>query len=547
MKKAMMAAGAWAALAGATFAGGLDAGTLKVSPLDGEKWWGAVTLLGSRQPYSDLERRDLATRNYCNPCAPLFVSSKGRYVWSDRPFAFAFENGTLCIEHSDGEPRLFVGGKTLKDAYLAACREHFPPTGRIPNELFFSRPQFNTWIESQLVGNGQRMVEGYIDAIVANRFPCGVFMVDDGWAPRDRYGDLVFDRETFPDPKSLFARARKAGMRTLLWLTPYVFGHADFYREGVRRRLFIRYPQDGSVYAGSYWPTLPECGVLDLLDPNAWAPIEARYRKFMVEYGFDGYKFDFTDAECLNYRDKRTGSAAPLAAGKAPVDYTEAWGRFAAAFEFHELRAGWKAGGLPLVYRLQDKKHSWQDLAKLIPDMLAAGLVGCAYTCPDMIGGGDGGHLREAQRTGTIDARLFVRSAEVQALMPMMQFSAAPWRILNGRDLDCCRAAAELHVEFAPLIVELAHHASRTGEPIVRTMEYEFPGQGFDACLQQFMLGSDWLVAPVVRADDSVEVRLPAGTWKDDLGELHVGPATLRLEKVPLGRVPRFHNERKEN
>ena len=52
--------------------------------------------------------------------------------------------------------------------------------------------------------------------------------------------------------------------------------------------------------------------------------------------------------------------------------------------------------------------------------------------------------------------------------------------------------------------------------------------------------GSRWLVAPVTTPDNAKTVELPAGTWRDDLGALHEGPATLRLENVPLSRLPRY-------
>lgn len=153
-----------------------------------------------------------------------------------------------------------------------------------------------------------------------------------------------------------------------------------------------------------------------------------------------------------------------------------------------------------------------------------------------MIGGGTaaGGF-----QTG-VDRKLFVRSAQVQALMPMMQFSVAPWRVLDGEALACCREAAELHVAESPRILRLADEAARTGEPIVRSLEYMFPHQGLDGCKTQFMLGDELLVAPVLSSDDSVAVRLPAGTWRDDLGVEHVGPCELKLENVPLNRLPRF-------
>ena len=122
----------------------------------------------------------------------------------------------------------------------------------------------------------------------------------------------------------------------------------------------------------------------------------------------------------------------------------------------------------------------------------------------------------------------------------MIQFSLAPWRVLTEKECDICRYYANLHVEFGPYIMKLARHAAKTGEPILRSMDWEFPGQGFGDCFTQFMLGGDWLVAPVLTPDDRVTVRLPAGCWRDDLGKLHDGPKTLTLENVPLDRLPRY-------
>jgi alpha-glucosidase len=277
---------------------------------------------------------------------------------------------------------------------------------------------------------------------------------------------------------------------------------------------------------------------MDVLHEDNWDYFEKRYRKFMEEFGFDGYKFDFTDAECVLRKFDEADQGSPLAGGFVPADYTGAWGRFATRFPFHELRAGWKFGGLPVVVRLQDKSHTWDDLSRIIPDMLAAGLVGCPFVCPDMIGGGCGG---EGFATGKgLDSKLFVRFCQVQACMPMMQFSAAPWRLLGWKEFSICRKAAELHVSLAPKILELARHAAETGEPIVRPMEYVFPHQGLDKCLNQFMLGDDLLVAPSVRPDDHVTVLLPAGQWRDDLGSVHVGPCELNIDNVPLERIPRY-------
>ena len=154
-----------------------------------------------------------------------------------------------------------------------------------------------------------------------------------------------------------------------------------------------------------------------------------------------------------------------------------------------------------------------------------------------MIGGG----LATSYMPGkTFSHKLFIRSCELQALMPMMQFSAAPWRVLTKEECELCRSFAELHVQFGPYIMEQVHHASATGEPIMRSMEYEFPGCGYEQVNQQFMLGPRYLIAPVVNEDDSKTVYLPAGTWRDDQGETIEGPKVLELSNIPIGRLPYY-------
>ena len=133
-----------------------------------------------------------------------------------------------------------------------------------------------------------------------------------------------------------------------------------------------------------------------------------------------------------------------------------------------------------------------------------------------------------------------VRSCQLQTLMPMMQFSMAPWRVLSEKECDICRNMAELHVSFGDYIMEQVRHASQTGEPIVRMMDYEFPGQGYDRKMPQFMLGPDYLVAPVLSEDDCVTVELPEGKWLDDQGEIFEGPQVLHLHDVQLERLPYY-------
>ncbi len=123
--------------------------------------------------------------------------------------------------------------------------------------------------------------------------------------------------------------------------------------------------------------------------------------------------------------------------------------------------------------------------------------------------------------------------------LPDTLFFTAPWRVLSEDDPAIVRESAALHGRFAPYIMEYARAAVATGEPIVRNMEYVFPGEGFVECKDQFMLGDKYLVAPVVDDGDARTVQLPRGRWRYDLGKIHCGGCTITAD-APLGRIPYF-------
>jgi alpha-glucosidase len=193
---------------------------------------------------------------------------------------------------------------------------------------------------------------------------------------------------------------------------------------------------------------------------------------------------------------------------------------------------------LPIAQRLQDKRYSWDDLKLLVPDMVSAGIIGHPFSCPDMIGGGLLSDFENIDYN-KFDQELMIRSAQTQALMPMMQFSVAPWRVLDTMHLRLSREVALLHVKMGEYIFQLAQNAAKDGEPIVRHMEYVFPGQGFESSNDQYMLGENYLVAPMLEKGNARTVKLPKGNWIDDTGKKYKGGQTVKVD-VPLNRLPYF-------
>jgi alpha-glucosidase len=122
----------------------------------------------------------------------------------------------------------------------------------------------------------------------------------------------------------------------------------------------------------------------------------------------------------------------------------------------------------------------------------------------------------------------------------MMQFSVAPWRILSKEQLDAVKKAVALREKFTPLIMKLAREAAKTGEPILKSMEYAFPNQGFAEIKDQFLLGDQLLVAPMLEKGKTERtVLLPKGKWLADDGKLYKGGKSY-LITIPLDRLAHF-------
>lgn len=499
---------------------------MTVTMLENEFWWGGSAHHGYQMPMGrDSEVTvDPGASDCCDQSAPVYVSSRGRYLWSDQPFTLRAEKGELRLEGM-GDIRLEEGFGSLKGAYLAASA-HFPFSDRLPDKRFFSQPQYNTWIE---LGTEQtsRGILRYARGILRHGLPAGILMIDEGWA--EDYGAFEFNRRKIPNPKALMDALHEMGFAVMLWVTPNVACAGPRF-QALREKGYLVLNSEGGPAIRHWWNGYS--AVLDLTNPQARDWYCARLDDLMARYGVDGYKFDAGDS--YFYRDDdRIFEPMPA------LEHTRMYNRLGERYPLNEFRAAWNYGGRPIVARLQDKFHSWENFGidTLVPHTILQGLTGYAYCCPDMVGGGSIGSFGEGS---ALDQELFVRWAQASACMGMMQMSIAPWRVLGGKYAALVQEAMQLHVALGEPIWELARHAARTGEPIVRHMAYEFPDEGFEQVGDQFMLGSSLLVAPVLTPRARVRtVRLPRGQWEDWTGRRVEGGQTLEVP-VTLSDIPRY-------
>ena len=503
----------------------------------GEYWWGGLSSRGLETPY-DMHsnvKYNLWGDNIGNQAQPLLLSNTGRYIWSENPIEYQFRNGKITVTCAEGEIIHGTEGNCLNDAYSYVSKTYFPSNGVIPEELLFTSPQYNTWIELMYDQNEEDILK-YARDLINNGYPPGVLMIDDNW--QTDYGIWEFSDSRFKDPAGMIEQLHEMGFKVMLWICPFVSADSDVFRylaaEGMllldKARVHdVKWKNtQNQVAIIRWWNGASAC--LDLSNPRTQDWFKDRLDYLVNEFGVDGFKFDAGDADFY---------AGDIISYKAcsPNDHTTYFAKLGLDYPLNEYRASWKMAGLPLVQRLRDKGHNWEDLQKLIPDLMSQSVMGYAYTCPDMIGGGE---FRSFLNASTIDEELVVRSAQVHALMPMMQFSVAPWRVLSEENQAICLNMAKLHQEMGPMILDLAKHASETGEPIVKPMTLVYPDNGYETIKDQFMLGDNILVAPVVeKGARSRSVVLPKGKWTSDEGEIIRGGKTIEIE-VPLERLPYF-------
>ncbi len=496
-----------------------------VIPIDNNTaWWSGISNHGELLPMENGYSATL-NNNYGNQIQPLLISNKGQVVWSEKPFEMVVRNDSLTVTSSTPSLIYTKAGETLKEAFLYASKNYFPPKGKLPEELLFSAPQYNTWIELVYDQNQEDILD-YANQIIANGFPPGVLMIDDNW--QEDYGKWEFHQERFPNPKAMMDSLHQMGFQVMMWVCPFVSPDCDVYRLLRDKNLLLK-NASGQAAVVRWWNGAS--GQLDLSNPETVKWFKSQLDYLQEEYQVDGFKFDAGDFEF--YDGCYTTEMKPASAQEQCGLYA----RIGLDYPLNEYRAMWKMAGEPLVNRLRDKKHNWEDLYKLIPDILLQGFTGYNFTCPDMVGGGE---FESFISLNTIDQDLIVRSAQCHALMPMMQFSVAPWRILDKKHFAACKKAVDIRMEYTPLILDLAKESAKTGEPIVRSMEYVFPHQGYEKVNDQFLLGDNILVAPLLeKGEGSRKVLIPKGKWKNSIGKTIKGPKTIEIT-VPIDEIPVF-------
>ena len=367
-----------------------------------------------------------------------------------------------------------------------------------------------------------------MDRFRAEGVPMSVAVLDIDWHPVDidpAYGSgwtgYTWNTELFPDPPGFLAALHERGLATSLNVHPAegVHAHERAYPD-MARRMGVD----------------PESGLPIAFDPTDPDFLEAYFEALHHPLEDEGVDFWWLDWQ--------QGGVTKIA-GLDPLWLLN---------HFHYLDSG-RAGRRPLTFSRYagigshrypvgfsgDTVITWDSLDFQPFFTASASNAGYGWWSHDI-----GGHFQ-----GYKDEELTTRWVQLGVFSPIMRLHSGmnpfntkePWRFGLEPERVMTRFL-RLRQQLLPYLATMNVRAHE-GEPLVQPMYYDHPDDG-DAytCPNQFMFGSELLVAPITSPADPVtglgrvKAWLPEGSWVDIFtGVTYAGGRTVYLHR-DLSSIP---------
>lgn len=448
---------------------------------------------------------------------PFYMSSRGYGVFMHHTTPITVDFGkyfnmanSMMIGDDEADLFLFIGEpKAILDEYTEL-------TGKAQMPPLWS---FGFWM-SRITYFSEAQGREVAKTLREKEVPCDVIHFDTGWFEVDWRNNYEFSANRFDDAEKMITDFQEDGFQVCLWQLPYFSPRNTLFKELVDNDLVVRDGKGNLPY---------EDAVLDFSNPAAVEWYQGKI-KSLLDMGVDVIKVDFGEAAPVNglYHSGRTGfyehNLYPLRYNQAVAEITKE----TTGDNIIWARSAWAGSQRYPLHWGGDAATTNTAMAATLRGGLSFGLCGFSFWSHD-VGGFTKKSPEDLYRRWTPFGML---SSHVRS---HGEPPTEPWEY-GEAFLNDFKAADNMRYELMPYIYTQAKLSSEQGLPMMRALFVEYPDDpGAWLIDDQYLFGSDLLVAPLFENVKIRPVYLPPGDWIDyQTGQTYSGG----WHQIEAGKVP---------
>lgn len=396
-----------------------------------------------------------------------------------------------------------IGGETLEDVLV----NYTNLTGKPALPPAYS---FGLWLSTSFTTNyDEETITSFIDGMAERDIPLQVFHFDCFWMKEFEWCNFEWDTRQFPNPPAMLKRLHDKGLEICVWINSYVGQRSKLFDIGKENGYFIK-NLDGSVFQTDFWQ--PGMAIVDFTNPAACEWYKGLL-KTLFDMGVNNIKTDF--GERIPTKCKYYNGMDPV---KMHNYYTYLYNKcvFEALEEYYGkdkaclfARSATVGGQKFPVHWGGDCYADYSAMAETVRGGLSLCSSGFGFFSHD-IGGFE----------ATAPADVYKRWCAFGLMSTHSRLHGSssyrvPWNF-DEESCDVLRFYTKLKGKLMPYLWAQAIKTHTTGIPMMRSMIIAFSDD--TACKyldQQYMLGDNLLIAPVMNEEGLAEFYVPEGTWYD--------------------------------